>query len=510
MNRSILKAALFAAAALFAGAALAQPDLAAAVWHTITAQADLLGTAGAALAWGPVVRQLETQRAGEVDAAKALVAAAEAQNRDLNDDEKAKYAAHLASAEGLKGRIERQQALELLDAGVGREAAAAAAAQTSLQPVDNGRAVAVAASQILSTSENSDADPRRGFVHVGDFARTVFASQMSVRSGGTLDKRLLGLGGMQAAAPSTFGNEAAGADGGFLVPPEFARTIFNLSLEEQSLLPLADNMPIASNSMSLPKDETTPWGSNGVRAYWQGEATAGTPTKPVLGRMDLRLKKLLALVPMSDELMADAGALAAYIPSNMARSIRWKTDDALLFGAGNGVPQGVFSGSAHIVQAAEGGQTAGTIVINNVAKMISRLLPGSYSRAFWLVNNDALPQLFTMTLGNYPIYMPAGAPVGGAQLSPYGTLMGRPIVVSQHCKSIGSVGDIMLVDMSYYQAVTKAEGIAMATSLHLYFDADAVAFRATFRIDGQPKLAAPVSPANGSTTLSPFIQLAAR
>jgi hypothetical protein len=46
--------------------------------------------------------------------------------------------------------------------------------------------------------------------------------------------------------------------------------------------------------------------------------------------------------------------------------------------------------------------------------------------------------------------------------------------------------------------------------MHLYFDADATAFRALFRIDGQPKIVAPIAQAKGSKTLSPFIQLAAR
>jgi hypothetical protein len=46
--------------------------------------------------------------------------------------------------------------------------------------------------------------------------------------------------------------------------------------------------------------------------------------------------------------------------------------------------------------------------------------------------------------------------------------------------------------------------------MHLYFDADLTAFRTTFRMDGQPKIVAPINPAKGSSTLSPFIQLGAR
>jgi HK97 family phage major capsid protein len=96
------------------------------------------------------------------------------------------------------------------------------------------------------------------------------------------------------------------------------------------------------------------------------------------------------------------------------------------------------------------------------------------------------------------------------QNSPYGSLLGRPIVISQHAKSFSSQGDVILVDLQYYQAITKSEGVQTATSMHLYFDADAMAFRTTFRMDGQPKLGAPINPANGSTTLSPFVQLQAR
>jgi hypothetical protein len=46
--------------------------------------------------------------------------------------------------------------------------------------------------------------------------------------------------------------------------------------------------------------------------------------------------------------------------------------------------------------------------------------------------------------------------------------------------------------------------------MHLYFDADLTAFRTTFRMDGQSKLASPISPAKGSASLSPFVQLGAR
>jgi hypothetical protein len=45
-------------------------------------------------------------------------------------------------------------------------------------------------------------------------------------------------------------------------------------------------------------------------------------------------------------------------------------------------------------------------------------------------------------------------------------------------------GDVCLFAPKWYRCITKAGGIETAQSLHLYFDADAVAFRCTFRIDG--------------------------
>lgn len=275
------------------------------------------------------VRKLQAEHAAAVDKMNALAALSAKEDRDLTEAEQAEFAAAETAAGTLKARVDRQIKVELASAGVTRDAS-------------GGTTVEIGAARQISTGENADNDPTGGFAHMGDFARAVIGATVAVRSSEPIDKRLLGRGGYNAAAPSTFGNEAAGTDGGFIVPVEYSTTIFKASLEEQALLTLCDNMPVTNNGMSFPKDETTPWGSNGIRAYWQGEAVAGTPTKPVLGRAEFKLKKLLALVPLSEELIADAAALNAYVPVNMARSIRWKSDEAILFGTGAGTPLGAY------------------------------------------------------------------------------------------------------------------------------------------------------------------------
>lgn len=448
------------------------------------------------------LRALQARKAEQVAAARKFNddtdAKATAENRAWTEEENKQFAALNAATAGTSAAIDREQALIAEEAGI----AAAAPGRSSVD---------VGATGQVRVEDNSDKDDKRGFKAFGEFARSVLGAAQVARTGnGVMDKRLMSLGGFSAATPGTFGGEGNGADGGFLIPPDFAKEIFQLSLGEDALLPFADQVNVASNSMAFPKDETTPWGSNGIRAYWQGEAGAGTATKPVLGQATLRLKKLMALVAVSDELLQDTTALGSYLPKKVAMSIRWKTNEAILYGAGNAQPFGAMTSGAVITVAKETGQATLTLQPINLAKMVARLPAGSYQNAIWLMNNDVLPYLFTLNSNNQIYYLPYGGGAAAFQGNPYGTLLGRPIVVSQHAKSFTNAGDISLVDLSYYQAITKAEGVQTDTSMHLYFDADAMAFRTTFRMDGQSKLAAAISPANGSNTLSPFVQLGAR
>lgn len=426
------------------------------------------------------------RKAAAVAKAKELTALTEKEgNRVFTTEEQTQFDAHMKEAEDLQAQIERAEKLEAMDKGA-----------------------TVAVEDTIVVEENVAKDPKGGFSFVGEFMKAVHGAHAAKVSGGAVDKRLL----IGAAAPGagTYANEGVGQDGGFLIPPEFGKEIFQLSLSDNALLPMTDDVIVSGNAMSFPRDETTPWGTNGVRAYWQGEAGAGQASKLNLGMNALRLKKLMALVPVSDEMLDDSNALASYLPKKIGASIQWKTNEAILFGPGGGLPAGALNSGAVITVAKDSGQSTGTLSATNLANMIARLPEGSFPNAVWIVNNDVLPALFTMTLGNYPIYLPAGSGVGAIKGSPYGTLLGRPVIVSQHANTFSSQGDVILVDLSYYQTITKGSGVQTATSMHLYFDADATAFRTTFRVDGQSKITQAIAPAKGTNKLSPFVQLGAR
>lgn len=423
------------------------------------------------------------QRKTELAAkARAITDAAEADNaRDLTEDEQTNFDSIMSDIAGVNSSIEREQ--QLIDAE------------------NNANALHIPDDSHISGGDDVAAQsPTRGFNSYGEYLLAVRAAGLQ---SGQVDQRLL----YDAAAPSTYGSEGVGADGGFLIPPEYSREIFDVSMEGDSFMNLTDDTPISGNSMVFPADETTPWGTDGIRAYWEDEADAATATKPKLEPRTLRLKKLMALVPVTDELMADAMALSSYLTKKTGQSIRWKANDSIVNGSGVGKPKGVANAGSLVVQAKETSQTADTINANNVAKMFARMPAGSLSSAYWLISNDSFNQLITMTVGNAPIWTP---PSSGMVNAPAGLLLGRPIIMSQSCQTLGDQGDIYFIDFKAYRTITKAGGIETATSMHLYFDAGATAFRATFRVDGEPSLRSAISPANGSTTLSPFVTLAAR
>ncbi len=428
------------------------------------------------------LRELQARKTAHAQKMRAILDKADAENRDLTDAEATEFDNEKKAATATDAAIKREQAL------IEAERTAPSVNNADDTRVDGGEDMRLQ-------------DPKRGFKSKAEFFGAVRSATALRRNGQAVDERLT----IGASAPTTYGNEGTGADGGFLVPPEFSTEIFQLSLGENALLPFTDNVDIQGNSMVFPRDETTPWGTNGVRAYWQNEAGAGTQTKPVLGANALRLKKLMGIVPVSDELAADANALAAYLPKKIGASIMWKTNEAILYGDGNGTPLGALKGNAALTVTKDNGQGSNTLTATNLANMVARLPEASFPRSIWLINNDVLGALFTITLGNYPVYLPVG--VGGLRDTPYGMLLGRPVIISQHANTFSSLGDVNLLDLSYYQTITKAEGVQTATSMHLYFDADAMAFRTIFRVDGAPKISSQISPAKGSNKMSPFLQL---
>jgi len=306
-------------------------------------------------------------------------------------------------------------------------------------------------------------------------------------------------------------NESVPADGGVLVGTDVSTILLNKSYETGKLVSKAFKLPISqnSNSITLPViDEVSRKNGSrygGIQMYWEGEANQMTGTKPKMGSVELKLRNLNGLVYVTNDLLEDAAALEAWIMKKFPEEQGFKLDDAIINGTGTGMPLGIRTSGVLVKVAKETGQAAKTIIAQNVIKMFARF-NGNINNALWIINGDTLPQICTMSIiigaSGVLVYNP---PNGFAE-APYGTLFGIPIMPMEQCETVGTYGDIMLIDMGQYIMSDKAS-LKIASSMHVRFEYNEMAYRFTYRADGQPERKAPLSPFKGADTLSAFVAL---
>ena len=301
------------------------------------------------------------------------------------------------------------------------------------------------------------------------------------------------------------------SDGGFLIPEYLRSELLRVALEKAMIRPLARVIPMETLTVPFPMIDSTSNASNiygGVTAFWTEEAGSLTDSSPTFGRVKLEAKKLTAYSEIPNELFQDSIiSLEMFIGEIFPEAIAWFEDIAFITGTGVGEPLGFQNGAAVVSVAKETGQAANTIVWENLVKMYARMLPSSQANAVWLCNIDTFPELATMSLsvgtGGSAIWLQNG--VGGPPMS----ILGRPVMFTEKVPTLGTVGDINLVDMSYY-LIGDRQAMQMDTSPHYRFQTDLTATRFIERLDGRPWIQSAVTPNQGTNTLSPFVSLATR
>ena len=349
-------------------------------------------------------------------------------------------------------------------------------------------------------------DDREMYRPFRNFGEQLIAIMQAEQAGALHDKRLLGI---HAAATGSGG--AVPSDGGFLLQPDFSGEILRRVYDLGELLSRVRRRPIGPDADGLKinaVDETSRvTGSRygGIQVYWADEGDTVTPKKPKFRQMELYLRKLMGIWYVTDELLRDSVALQAIGEDAFSEEIAFMVEDAIFRGTGSGQPLGFLNSNALVTVTAESGQAATTVLANNVFNMNARLWPRSRVNAVWFINTDVEPQLPAMTIGHQPVYLPPG----GMRDTPFGILLGHPVIPVEYCETLGTKGDIVLADLDQYLLIDK--GAAMtAWSIHVRFLNDEQTFRITYRLDGQPTWTSALTPYKGSNTLSPFVVLATR
>jgi HK97 family phage major capsid protein len=345
--------------------------------------------------------------------------------------------------------------------------------------------------------------PKGVFASLGHMMQAVAKQAIT----GNKDQRFL--------ATASGANESVDNEGAYLVQQDWGGTLLQATYDTGVLVGLVRRQPISMSANGIKfnlLDETSRANGSrygGIQAYWAAEADAFTASKPKFRRMELYTKKLLGFLYATDELIEDATALEGFVNEWFPAEFGFKLDDAIFQGLGAGLPLGILNSPAKVTVAKETGQAAATINATNLEKMYARMPASSLGNAKWFINVECWPQLFQLShavgTGGVPVFVPAG----GISGTPFGTLFGRPIQPIEQAAALGTEGDIVLADLNKYILADKGS-IETASSIHVKFTTDEMAFRWSLRADGQPIPAAPLTPYKGSSTLSPFVTLATR
>lgn len=437
--------------------------------------------------------QLQQQIREQLQQAETLRSTIFTANRAATPEESASIDAALARVESLGVELEQEHRLSEL------------MSRSSIQP--------------LRTEPNpthSGVTPVGAEVHDravdrpwGSFGEQLLAVRSAALNPATTDVRLLAT---RAAAGL---NETVGSEGAFMVQQTFSTELLREIHETGQVSRMVRNIPLGANSNGITingVDETSRangsrWG--GVQVFWEGEADAATATKPKFRRLEFKLRKMIGLCYATDELLADASALESVIRQAFTEEFAFKVDDAIIRGSGGGQPLGILSSPSLVTVSKESGQAAATIVMNNITKMWSRMYSRSRNKAVWFYNQDIEPQLLSLslTVGNnsYPVFLPPT----GLSGNQYYTLYNRLAIPIEHCSTLGTVGDLILMDPSQYGMIDKG-GIQSASSIHVKFLTDESTFRFILRTDGRPLWSSALTPYQGAATKSPFVVLETR
>lgn len=304
-------------------------------------------------------------------------------------------------------------------------------------------------------------------------------------------------------------SETVSSDGGFLIPQETSARIHAVSIESELVMPRCYVQPMKSNEIKVPAMVIGDHSSSlfgGFTASYTEELGTINENSPKSRSMTLMAKKLTGLIRFSQELAADCVGGFDQIIDLCGKGLAWFRDKAFLKGTGSGQPLGILNSGCLVTVDKETGQGEGTIVYENLTKMMSRMFAGSFSNSVWVVHQSAIPQLLSLTIS----IGTGGAPIpvmkeSNGQFS----ILTRPVLFTEKTETLGSKGDIILADFSQYVVGLRSE-MRFDTSPHVHFGTDELLSRIIERHDGQPLWDSALKLADGTTTVSPFVTLAKR
>jgi HK97 family phage major capsid protein len=355
------------------------------------------------------------------------------------------------------------------------------------------------------TAVKPDADPTGGYNTFdqkdasanakarGEFMMDVLNAGLARRTGRPLEQvapRLARWDAQSRKMGLKVMSELTDAQLGFFVPTQFSTDWLQTALETAFLASRVRFIPMQTNRIEIPAVfDLTHYGAEpktffgAVKIYRVGEEAAKTASDVKGGTVQLNLHEVAGLARVTNSLIEDSPiSIEALLGTSFGQAISWVFDNDILNGDGVGKPMGIMNCTAKIDVAKVSGQTGYTINLQNITDMWAAMPSQLRGNAIWVGNDAAFGQLMNLTVGTA---VSAFIAPGGATGTAPAMLLGRPIFFTEKLPVVGEPGDLLFIDPTQYLLGGKnGLSIQTASSMHLYFDYDEMAYRFTLRYDG--------------------------
>lgn len=426
-----------------------------------------------------MLKQLREKRAKLVAEMRGIIETAEGEDRDLTAEEQSAFDTAKASKDDLDKRIERLEGIE-----------------ASEEALD---AVVPAASRRANIQRPGGDPTAREFESIGEFLSAVRFRPS--------DQRLEFVEGVGAETDENGLRAEMRMDndrqGGFMVPNQLRSNIMSISPQDALVRPRANVIPAGSPpdaGITMPALDQS--GDNpgnvfgGMTFSWIEEGGEKPETDAELRGVSLVPHEIAGFVTVTDKLLRNWQASASFLENLMRGGVSAAEDYAFLRGTGNGQPLGALNAPVlKAVNRAVANQVSYTDLVNMVAVLLMR--GGS---PVWSIPQGALPQIAKLKDENNNLIWQANARDGFA-----GTLLGYPVRWNNRAPALGSKGDILLADWSYY-LIKDGSGPFVAASEHVKFTSNKTVIKIFWNVDGAPWMNAPFKEENGYE-VSPFVAL---
>ncbi len=276
------------------------------------------------------------------------------------------------------------------------------------------------------------------------------------------------------------------ADGGFLAPDYFASEVVRVAQKYGLVRRLARPWTMEGKTEKIPT-------ADNVVAYRVNEKAAATASQPTLGQVTLTAKKLVAMIPVSNELLEDSSVNLVDLLTLLAgEALAKKEDDWGINGLGAG--EGIFQTSGvPIVTMGSGDTTYAKADFNDLLDVMNLMDENALNNARWLMSFSVFNAFRKIqdTTGEPILQNPGGGQPATLWNFPveFSPIMPKTADGSQAAKKFLTLANLdymmfgdrkqVTVEVSKEATITDTDG---STALNL-FERDMSAVRVIERVD---------------------------